>query len=467
MILAAADIWNFIKDNLDPIIAILGLFGVTSFSAVLIYLNYIILMNPIRFTFEEIDRRDKYIFLNPLIKTVLLVLLVPISTGSGPLLVLVLYKNMELDTNEILTNIFFSGLSFLVLSFIIFFLIIIRKIIISRKKILFYFLCILKAILYFICIVIAIFLILFFLGFLKVHTPFIHFDCWKQIYTVIKKFDYKNFKNYINIKDYINIIIIYINIINICINIYVGICILVFTIFIFLKKVIHPFINFIKKNILFIKILDICLFHLGVSFIFLYSILYIYEKKINISKKNILFFYILYAIVFFIYIFGEVYSNYSSRVNLSYLYYLDGNGKKIFIFSKTNDMWICSKKDYILCSKKEKIEFYNKTSEYRNKAKKVNDSKVKEKILEYIDKIDKHSEYIRVDTPEVLKYFVILNYCIENVDINSKKVELYKTIKKIIKMTEIKLIDQSDIPKDKLYPHTDNKDKFYSLLIDF
>ena len=444
MILVSVNMMSIIKDNIDMITSIFGLLGVTSLFTGLTYWNYMKLMNPIRFTFEEIDRREKYIFLNPFINTVLLVLSVPITIGCGALTAFFFYKNMELDTNKILSNIFLSGFFFLVLSFIIFFLIIIRKIIISRKKILFYFLCILKAIPYFIFIVIAIFIILFLWGFLKVHITFVHFNFWEQIHTVIKNFDYKDFKD--------------------CIKIYVGKYVLEGTIFIFLKKIIHPFINFIKKNILFIKILDICFLHLGVSFISLYIILYIYENKINISKKNILLFYILYAIVFFAYIFGEVYSNYSSRVNLSYLYYLDGNGRKIFIFSKTNDMWICLKKDYILCSKKEKFEFYNKTSEYRNKAKKVNDSEVKEKILEYIDKIDKYSEYTRVDTPEVLKYFEILNYCIENSDINSKKVELHKIMKKIIKMTEIKLVDQSDIPKDKLYPHTDNKDKFYTLL---
>ena len=357
MILVTADI----LDNIDRVISILGFLGVTSVFTVLASWNYMNLMNPIRFTFEEIDRRERYIFFNPFIKTVFLFLLVPISIGSGVLLVFFLRKNIELDTNEILTNTFFSGLTFLVLSWAIFFL----------------------------------------------------------------------FKLQENI---------------------------------FIKKITHSIINWITKNIFFVKVLGDFFFQISITFIFLSILLNVYETKINISKKLILLVYILFNLIIFICIFMKVYYNYSNRVNLSYLYYLDKNGQKVFIFYKTNDMWICSKKDYILCSKTEKNEFYKKTFEYRNKVKKVNDSKVKEKILEYIDEIDKRSEYIRVDTPEVLKYFVILNYCIENADINSKKVELYKIIKKIIKMTEIKLIDQSNIPNDKLYPYTDNKDKFYSLL---
>ena len=395
MILVTADLLSFIKDPIDMVMYILGLLGVTSIGTVLVSWNYMNLMNPIRFTFEEIDRKEKYIFFNPFIKTVLLVLSVPISIGSGVLLGFFLYKNIELDTNEILTNTFFSGLTFLVLSWAIFFLFKLQEIIFIKK--------IIHSIINWITKNIFI---------KKIIHPIIN---W-----ITKKYFY--------------------------------------------KKIIHPIINWIKKNIFFIKVLGDFFFQISITFIFLSILLYVYETKINISKKLILLVYILLNLIIFICIFVKIYYNYSSRVNLSYLYYLDKNGKKVFIFYKTNDMWICSKKDYILCIKTEKNEFYKKTSEYRNKAKKVNDSKVKEKILEYIDEIDKHSEYIRVDTPEVLKYFVTLNYCIENEDINSKKVELYKTIKKIIKMTEIKLIDQSDIPKDKLYPHTDNKDKFYSLL---
>ena len=374
MILVTADI----LDNIDRVISILEFLGVTSVFAVLASWNYMNLMNPIRFTFEEIDRRERYIFFNPFIKTVFLFLLVPISIGSGVLLVFFLRKNIELDTNEILTNTFFSGLTFLALSWAIFFL----------------------------------------------------FKLQENIF--IKKITH-SIINWITKN-------------------------------IFIKKIIHPIINWITKNIFFVKVLGDFFFQISITFIFLSILLNVYETKINISKKLILLVYILFSLIIFICIFMKVYYNYSNRVNLSYLYYLDKNGKKVFIFYKTNDMWICSKKDYILCSKTEKNEFYKKTFEYRNKVKKVNDSKVKEKILEYIDEIDKRSEYIRVDTPEVLKYFVILNYCIENADINSKKVKLYKIIKKIIKMTEIKLIDQSNIPKDKLYPHTDNKDKFYSLL---
>ena len=374
MILVTADI----LDNIDRVISILEFLGVTSVFAVLASWNYMNLMNPIRFTFEEIDRRERYIFFNPFIKTVFLFLLVPISIGSGVLLVFFLRKNIELDTNEILTNTFFSGLTFLALSWAIFFL----------------------------------------------------FKLQENIF--IKKITH-SIINWITKN-------------------------------IFIKKIIHPIINWITKNIFFVKVLGDFFFQISITFIFLSILLNVYETKINISKKLILLVYILFSLIIFICIFMKVYYNYSNRVNLSYLYYLDKNGKKVFIFYKTNDMWICSKKDYILCSKTEKNEFYKKTFEYRNKVKKVNDSKVKEKILEYIDEIDKRSEYIRVDTPEVLKYFVILNYCIENADINSKKVKLYKIIKKSIKMTEIKLIDQSNIPKDKLYPHTDNKDKFYSLL---
>lgn len=463
MILVTADILSFIKDNIDMVISILGLLGITSIVTVLTNWNYMNLMNPIRFTFEEIDRREKYIFFNPFIKTVFLVLLCPISIGSGVLLVFFLHKNIELDTNEILTNTFFSGLTFLVLSCAIFFLFILQEIIIIIKKILHNIVRILKIIVYCTIAIIIMFSILISWGWFKAPNPFENFSFLKWINIVIKNFDYKGFINCINIKDYINIKDC-INIIKDYVNIYLEICTFISIIFIFIKKIVHPIINWITKNIFFVKVLGASFFQLSITFIFLNRLLYVYETKINISKKSILLLYILFDLIIFIYIFEKVYYNYSSRVNLSYLYYLDKNGKKVFIFSKTNDMWICSKKDYILCSKTEKNEFYKKTSEYINKTKKINDSKVKEKILEYIDKIAKYREYVRADYAEVSYYFEILDYCIENSDINSMEIELSKTIKKIVKITEINLVNQSDIPKGKLYPHTDNKDKFYSLL---
>lgn len=282
------------------------------------------------------------------------------------------------------------------------------------------------------------------------HNTFTHFNFRELIYTVIKNIDYKDFKKYINIRNYINI--------------YVGMYILVFTIFIFLKKVICPFIKWLSKNIIFVKVLDIFLFHLSITFIFLFGLLYVYERKINISKKTILFLFVLYNIIFFICIFERIYSDYSNRANLSYLYYLDENSKKTFIFYKTNDMWLCSKKDYILCSKKETSEFYNKTLEYRNNLKNINSYEIREKILDYIDKIDKYAGYIRINTNEVLDFLRILNFCIENSNIDLKKTELDELIDRISQITEVKLVDQNDIQKEKFYLYTDNKDKFYSLL---
>ena len=238
----------------------------------------------------------------------------------------------------------------------------------------------------------------------------------------------------------------------------------------------HPFIDqiikFIKEkiikftkeeNISFITVIDGFLFHFGVSLICLYFILDIYEEKNDVSKKIILFFYISYSICIFCIVFKTVYSIYSSRLYLSYLYYLDQNNRKVFIFYKTNDMWISSRKDYILCSTKEKDEFNNKTLEYKNNAKKINNCAYKEKILKYIDNIDKYSEYIRVDSQELLDFFGILDNYFKNPSINFNEVELDKLMDKIEKITEIKLIDQNEIQNNKLYPNINNKNKFNKL----
>ena len=61
MILAnAGNIVN--KDTIDMIIAIFGFLGVTSVVSVIIIWNHMNLMNPICFTFEEIDKREYFFY---------------------------------------------------------------------------------------------------------------------------------------------------------------------------------------------------------------------------------------------------------------------------------------------------------------------------------------------------------------------------------------------------------------------
>ena len=82
------------KDTIDMIIAILGFLGVTSVVSVIIIWNHMNLMNPIRFTFEEIDKRENYIFFITFIKTLVAVILASASL-FGSLLVYFFLKLMK------------------------------------------------------------------------------------------------------------------------------------------------------------------------------------------------------------------------------------------------------------------------------------------------------------------------------------------------------------------------------------
>lgn len=144
--------------------------------------------------------------------------------------------------------------------------------------------------------------------------------------------------------------------------------------------------------------------------------------------------------------------------------YYEYSGGKIFIFNRVGDSWLCSlKKDYISCSNEEKKEFENKIREYKNDTKrKVTNEDTRSQILEYIDKLNRYSDYIRVDNETVEKYLDIIRCCICNTSINTQIQVLNQKIDEFNNMIELRLISNDIIAKKTLCHHLDNKDKFYN-----
>ena len=197
------------------------------------------------------------------------------------------------------------------------------------------------------------------------------------------------------------------------------------------------------------------------SFLCIPSYLFIFQI---ISNAIILTFIIICVIIYIIYT-GNV-LDYSTRVNLSYVYYLDDNKNKCFLFDKIDDMWLVSEnKDYKKCSNKEKNEFYNKTYKYKNDSKVINNITNRGVIINYIDKINQYSEYFRINDPNIESYFNIIDEYIKNGnDTNNTILSLDNKIRYLEKLVSFKCISHDELKDKTLHPHIDNKDRFYDML---
>lgn len=231
--------------------------------------------------------------------------------------------------------------------------------------------------------------------------------------------------------------------------------------------------KYILGNDLLAKLCNALLFYFSGLFLIACVIIYKLSTSTDANSQesiklgwNVLLLLII-SIVFivgsYIYIVYTLYSKFSIIINLSYLYYEDGGGK-IFIFNRVGDSWLCSlKKDYIRCSRKEKKEFENKIREYKNDTKrKVTNEDTRSQILEYIDKLNRYSDYIRVDNEMIKKYLDIIRCCICNTSINTQIQVLNQKIDEFNNMIELRLISNDKITKKTLCHHLDNKDKFYN-----
>ena|GEM_PF-6107726 len=256
-----------------------------------------------------------------------------------------------------------------------------------------------------------------------------------------------------------------------------GLAFLEFIIFLILS-ILLLVINFFKVgkyilgNVLLAKLTNALLLYF--SGLFLIACVIIYklstptdtnsQESINLVWNVSLLLGIVFIVGPYIYIVYKLYLKYSNIINLSYLYYEDG-GEKIFVFNRVGDSWLCSlKKDYIRCSRKERKEFENKIREYKNDTKrKVINEDARSQILEYIDKLNRYSDYIRIDNEVVVDYLNIITYCIYNLGMNTQIQNLHQKIGVLDNIIKLRLISNDEITQKNLCHHLDNKDKFYNM----
>lgn len=338
--------------KVESVIAILGFLGIPSIIAVVYGFNSIMLMDPVSFTFEESDKREKYVILSP------------IGSASFALFILTIAVFISVTVS----------------------------------------------------------------------------------YTVIGK-------DAIGLAFFMSIIFFALFIILLVINLFFKVN------------------KYILGSELLAKLCNSLLFYFSGLFLVAYVIVYKISVSTKDSQKDIILglkvslpLGILFIVGAYIYIVYTLYSKYSSIINLSYLYYKEGN-ELVFLFNRVGDSWLCSsKRDYIRCSTEEKKAFKDKIREYKKDTnKKVTNKDGKSQILEYIEKLNRYSDYIRVDNKDVKDYLNIITRCICDSGVNIQIQNLHKKIDLLDNIIELKLISNDEISKKTLCHHLDNKDIFYNM----
>ncbi len=175
---------------------------------------------------------------------------------------------------------------------------------------------------------------------------------------------------------------------------------------------------------------------------------------------------IILSIFFCVIIFKIFTTYYDGILNVSFIYYRDRkNGKKIYIYTKANNQFLCGYKDYKKWNKK---EFDSKMKKFESEIKKLYTDD-KEKLIEImiqINKLSVYSESIRVDAGCGKDYFDLLDKMqkiktdkLFNI-LNNKLDEMINSFEE---MTAVELINEDMLVNVKIYQVHDEYQSYYFL----
>lgn len=216
-------------------------------------------------------------------------------------------------------------------------------------------------------------------------------------------------------------------------------------------------------------------FYIGVHFLFFlgfsllgYQLLTLKTDKflelvktfISNEVSWIIFFLLLMAIVSLVWFW---YNNfYSKMANIAFIYYQEKDSKKIYIYRKEDNQFLCANKEYLQCERK---EFDAKMGEIQSKIEKKKDwtdGNKKKELNKYIDRLKPYSNLVRIDKDSGKACFEGLNECIEKLQKCNGKLDKFDTTDIINKvdemimvfqeMTAIKFIPEDEVMKQTLYP---------------
>ena len=181
----------------------------------------------------------------------------------------------------------------------------------------------------------------------------------------------------------------------------------------------------------------------------------------------ITFFFLLFMCI---YLYKKIYSSFSKRQNLAYFYAETEDNKKVYIYSKLDNYFLCNTKDYIECSYIEQKERIEKIYKFKRKIlksdfflnNKLDEKKYKKLYYDLIDDMFYYIKYLDEFDNDMKNLFCILDKA--NVDTRTSLYKNIKDIRKIFismdKKIALQFIEISDIKNKTTYCYRKNIKKF-------
>ena len=236
-----------------------------------------------------------------------------------------------------------------------------------------------------------------------------------------------------------------------------------------------------EEDVIFIKIFgNICLIIVMIQIPS--SIYYYYIKKtenLNDIIKGIFIISCIITLLFFIlnfmYLHKKINSNISRRQALAYFYAKTKNNKKVYIYGKLDDYFLCNEKDYIECSNIEQKDRIEKIYNFKRKVlksvffvnDKLNEKKYKKLYYDLIEDIFYYIKYLDKYDNDMIHLFKILDKVVNGEVVLNTITSLDKNledIKKIFirmdKKIKLQFIEISDIKNKTIYYYRKNIKSF-------
>lgn len=152
---------------------------------------------------------------------------------------------------------------------------------------------------------------------------------------------------------------------------------------------------------------------------------------------------------------------YNKMTNIAFIYYQETNGKKIYIYRKEGNQFLCANKEYLQWERK---GFDAKIGEIQSKIEKKDwtDDNKKKELNKSIDRLKTYSNLVRIDRDSGKACFEGLDECVEKLQKYNGRLDKFDMIDIINKvdemimefqeMTAIKFIPEDEVMKQTLYP---------------
>ena len=186
-------------------------------------------------------------------------------------------------------------------------------------------------------------------------------------------------------------------------------------------------------------------------------------------------FTLLFVIFNFMYLHEKINSNISRRQALAYFYAKTKNNKKVYIYGKLDDYFLCNEKDYIKCSNIEQKDRIEKIYKFKRKVlksdffenDKLNEKKYKKLYYDLIEDMLYYIKYLNESDNYMIHLFNILDKVVNGevvlntiTSFNKNLEDIKKVFIRMDKKIKLQFIEISDIKNKTIYYYRKNIKSF-------